>query len=120
MKNFNAPARNVAKHTGTVFWLQYGVLHRVGGPAVQHTDGSEEWVSYGKYHRDDGPAIVKADGREYWYLRGDLVCSFKEYQLRSNCDEATLIFLRLKCGDIQEPEEGFTSFCVPSRHSFDY
>ena len=50
-----------------MLYLQNGVEHRVGGPAVVHADGSKEWRQNGKTHRADGPAFEGANGnREFW------------------------------------------------------
>ena len=49
-------------------------LHRVGGPAIEHTNGSKFWYWYqnGLRHRTDGPAIELADGTKFWYQNGKL------------------------------------------------
>ena len=51
------------------------VLHRVDGPAVEHTspavehlDGTKEWWLFGKRHRLDGPAVERVDGEKMWYV----------------------------------------------------
>lgn len=51
-------------------WRADGVLHRVGGPAIEHLDGSSFWYINGELHRDGGPAVVAADVREEWFQRG--------------------------------------------------
>jgi hypothetical protein len=55
---------------GTEYRL-YGKRHRVDGPAIIHTDGTQEWYLNGKFHRVDGPAIIWADGTQEWHLDGE-------------------------------------------------
>ena len=43
---------------GALNWLEEGLYHRDGAPAVVHADGSTEWWSHGWLHREDGPAVV--------------------------------------------------------------
>ena len=47
-----------------------GHLHREGGPAVEHKDGSKFWYRDGHLHREDGPAIDRVDGVKEWWLNG--------------------------------------------------
>lgn len=43
---------------GNKFWYNNnGLLHRVDGPAVEYSDGTELWFMNGLRHRTDGPAI---------------------------------------------------------------
>ena len=46
------------------------ILHRVDGPAVEHTDGYKVWYVNGVRHRLDGPAVEYADGVKSWYVDG--------------------------------------------------
>lgn len=48
------------------FWCLNGEYHRVGGPAVTRTNGTQEWWINGQLHREDGPAIVNSDGTQEW------------------------------------------------------
>ena len=43
-------------------------LHRIDGPAIIHSNGSEIWCQNGRYHREDGPAVIYADGEQQWWL----------------------------------------------------
>jgi len=43
-------------------------VHRVDGPAIEHTNGAKHWATDDKRHRIDGPAIEWADGSKYWYV----------------------------------------------------
>ena len=47
-----------------------GQLHRIGGPAIEYTNGSKEWYQYGLRHRIDGPAIEWRNGVRFWYING--------------------------------------------------
>lgn len=48
-----------------------GLLHRTGGPAVEHGDGTNEWYQHGKRHRADGPAVIGSNGYKAWYHNGE-------------------------------------------------
>jgi hypothetical protein len=73
---------------GVITWLDDGVIHREGGPAIvrrptgrrgngfttfagARTTGSEEWRRHGRLHREDGPAIENVGGPNYWFLYGE-------------------------------------------------
>lgn len=43
-------------------WLEHGVRHREGGPAVECPDGSKKWYRNGRLYREDGPSVER--GRE--------------------------------------------------------
>lgn len=85
------------------YWKNSGVLHRIGGPAIEYPNGDKEWWVNGKLHREDGPAIewsngIKKwyrngvldredgpaieypDGKKIWYLRGEIFLSEKEFE----------------------------------------
>lgn len=52
-------------------WLEKtGLIHREGGPAIIHSDGSLSYLYRSQSHRDDGPSFVGADGSEEWYRNG--------------------------------------------------
>lgn len=58
---------------GTKMWINSrGYLHRIGGPAVQHKDGTQEWCRNGLRHHVDGPAIVNSNGDKIWYRNDKL------------------------------------------------
>lgn len=59
--------------------LQY---HRENGPAVIHSDGTQEWWQNGKLHREDGPAIGLHPQKcfNYWYI-DHVEYSEKNYQI---------------------------------------
>lgn len=62
----------ITLHDGTRNWTVNGQLHRVGGPAIEHPNGSTEWFEYGIRHRTDGPAIDHPCGTREWYQNGVL------------------------------------------------
>lgn len=55
---------------GNKQWFKNGQLHRLDGPALIHTDGTQCWVNNNEIHRLDGPAIIYPDGTQYWYIHG--------------------------------------------------
>ena len=60
---------------GTIRWYKDAkrtVFHRVGGPAVEYTDGTKVWLQNGNRHRDNGPAFEFANGDKRWYQNGGL------------------------------------------------
>jgi hypothetical protein len=55
-------------YNGSKFWKnKKNQLHRIGGPAVDHFDGSKSWYVNDKLHRLDGPAMVWPSGNNQWY-----------------------------------------------------
>ena len=58
MLKMNEPRRAY----GAQEWYRAGELHREGGPAVVHADGTLMWYRDGELHREGGPAFVRADG----------------------------------------------------------
>lgn len=57
--------------SGYVEWRLDGKIHRIGGPAVTHRDGSEFWYDKGLLHNVDGPAMVWTNGSKVWILHGE-------------------------------------------------
>ena len=55
---------------GSEFWYQDGRLHRLDAPAIVRPDGYRSWYQNGQRHRLDGPAIERADGGRAWYQNG--------------------------------------------------
>lgn len=53
---------------GTKMWKnKEGKLHRVGGPAIIHNNGTKIWYYRGQRHRISGPAVTtRLGGEEYW------------------------------------------------------
>lgn len=69
------PSPDVENYTvsagGTKRWYLDEKLHRVGGPAVEYTNGEKYWYLNGLLHREDGPAVERSvDKDEVWYLNG--------------------------------------------------
>jgi hypothetical protein len=63
-----APA--VHHSDGTELWYLHGKLHRVGAPAALWFTGTQEWFHHGVRHREDGPALVRRNGSRQWFLHG--------------------------------------------------
>jgi hypothetical protein len=60
-------------YNGSKFWKnKKNQLHRIGGPAVDHFDGSKSWYVNDKLHRLDGPAIEWPNGHKSWYVNDKL------------------------------------------------
>ena len=58
--------------TGAIIYRNSrGQRHRVGGPAVILSDGTQMWFRNGFAHRIDGPAVICANGNVSWYLSGN-------------------------------------------------
>lgn len=51
-------------------YMEHGLPHRYGGPAIIGPGRIEQWYWYGRLHREDGPAVVHADGSEQYYIDG--------------------------------------------------
>jgi hypothetical protein len=60
---------------GSKFWFQNGMRHRIGVPAVECVNGDKIWYQNGQFHRIDGPAIEYTNGIKFWYYRG---CHFEK------------------------------------------
>lgn len=70
---------------GDMSWYFHGQLHRVDGPAIEWTGGTE-WYLHGQLHRIDGPAVEHAKGAKQWYLNDK----------RINCDNQEMFERLLK------------------------
>ena len=57
----------ISHDDGTEAWYQQGLLHRTDGAAIIHYTGTRFWYQNGELHREDGPAIIRADGSKVWY-----------------------------------------------------
>ena len=57
---------------GTKEWHLYGVLHRVGKPAIEYPNGDVEYWFNGKRHREDGPAVIIGN-KQYWFENGEFI-----------------------------------------------
>jgi hypothetical protein len=52
--------------------------HRIGGPAIVYSNGTQAYYVNGKRHRLDGPAVVWGNGRKFYYVDG-IDCTEKDY-----------------------------------------
>lgn len=59
----------VSKKYKMVKWYKEGVLHRVGGPALQHKS-TFHWYYEGQLHNYDGPAVVDPCGPAQYWIHG--------------------------------------------------
>jgi len=57
----------IIRSDGTQEWYCMGNRHRSNGPAILRPDGSEEWWYMGHKHREGGPAVIKSDGEQNWW-----------------------------------------------------
>lgn len=57
---------------GTQLWYKHGKLHREGDlPAFVTSRGTHMWYKNDKLHRDGKlPAVIRADGRREWWKHG--------------------------------------------------
>jgi hypothetical protein len=55
---------------GSTKWYRHGVRHRAGGPACVYVNGTRKWYRDGRRHRDGGPAATYPDGRRIWFEDG--------------------------------------------------
>ena len=54
------------------------ILHRVDGPAVEHTDGCKAWYQNGVRHRLDGPAVEYGNGGGVYFVDGWYLFNFNK------------------------------------------
>ncbi len=75
---------------GSRFRFQHGVLHSDGDqPTVERADGTVEYMQDGLHHRVGGPAmIIPSTGQEIWYQHGLLHCD-EGPAIRGSDGEAT-------------------------------
>jgi hypothetical protein len=57
---------------GAKLWKLNGRLHRIDGPAIEHSNGDTEWYLDGKTHREDGPAVNYINHFKAWYKNGSV------------------------------------------------
>ena len=73
-------------HYGTRWYRNaMGQLHRIGGPAIEYTNGSKEWWQNGQRHRIDGPAIEWRNGVRFWYINGERLTKTAFNQAVATC-----------------------------------
>jgi len=77
--------RVVEHNAGGRYWYKPGTLisHRIGGPAVEWSNGYKAWFKDGLQHREDGPAVMHTDGTNLYYLNGKLY-SEEEFMRKTN------------------------------------
>jgi hypothetical protein len=50
-------------------------LHRLGGPAIERSNGTKEWYQSNQLHRTDGPALEGHNGTKYWCVNNEFIGS---------------------------------------------
>lgn len=62
-------------HNGTKQWWKHGLLHRIGGPALE-SDNDDAYAYYfeGDLHNIDGPARSDGNGHEEYWIDGKQYC----------------------------------------------
>ena len=80
---------------GTKFWYVNGRLHRKNGPAIVRTDGHKEWWLNGRQHKEDGPAVIRSSGMYEWWLHG-VKHHFRDWINLATLDEKEKAILILK------------------------
>jgi len=60
----------IKETTDTKEWYLNGQRYRVGGPAIEYSNGRKEWWLNDKLHRTDGPAVERTDGSKAWFIKG--------------------------------------------------
>ena len=54
------------KRQGCMYFNEEGLVHRIGGYALEHEGGVKEWWVKGKCHRLNGPAAESRHGNGWW------------------------------------------------------
>lgn len=78
------------------------IRHRIDGPAAIDQYGNV-WYVAGLLHRVDGPAIEHSNGAREWYVYGLWVDTYESFQAASGCSDEDLIVLRLRWGEMMAP-----------------
>ena len=86
---------------GDKCWYQNNKLHRLGGPAIEYTNGGTVWFIHGKYHREDGPAIEYANDDKAWMLNDKRYFDNKAFQAASGLGDMEMTEMVLVHGDVR-------------------
>jgi hypothetical protein len=63
----------IADRYGRVEYLNTkGQFHRIGGPAIIWSDGSQSYYVNGKLNRTDGPTYIRPNGYQAYLVNGKL------------------------------------------------
>ena len=77
--------RKVVDNAGNIhYYDEKGVLHRVGGPAVETKSGYKSYWKHGRIHNLEGPAEIRANGTEAYFIEGVFYFSKKEWAKKVN------------------------------------
>jgi hypothetical protein len=67
----NESTLEIDKKYGTKKWRNAErQLHRLDGPAMEYSYGSQYWFQDGKLHRLDGPAVILYNDNKEWFKYG--------------------------------------------------
>jgi hypothetical protein len=55
-------------YNDSVYRNTEGRLHRIGGPAIIRSNGTQAYWVDGKRHRTDGPAVIYLNGNQEYYV----------------------------------------------------
>lgn len=87
--------QNGSNYTGTVvdphgtWWVENGGPHRLGGPAFEGFNGKKVWYHKGLIHRLEGPAVIHTQACVYYYLDG-VQCTQEKWSKDIRVQAATL------------------------------
>jgi hypothetical protein len=85
LHRLNGPA--IEYSSGSEEWYENGLRHRIDGPAIHLSNGYGAWFIENKRHREDGPAVIFGDGDKEWWLN-DFFYKTKEDYFDALTDEA--------------------------------
>lgn len=63
----------IQNHCLFKIYFKNGLTHRLGGPAIEFSDGLVRWYKEDKVHRIGGPAIYSSDRNIHWCVNGKQV-----------------------------------------------
>lgn len=91
--------------SGKKGWYKHGKKHRIGGPAIENSEVSEEeWWVNGFPHRADGPAFISKDPLSQkkillWFFKGKFYKSMEKWAKAAKVSDEKFTFLKLKYFD---------------------
>jgi hypothetical protein len=88
---------------GTKRWLdKNGKHHRIDGPSLIYTNGSQIWYKNTQLHRIDGPAYIQCNGYHMWWIIDDKrYYDNKSFQEAANLSDEDMSIMILKYGNIK-------------------
>jgi hypothetical protein len=52
VRGYSIMLRVITSRNGTKYWHYNGLLHRIGSPAKEYSDGTKYWYLYGEYYTE--------------------------------------------------------------------